>query len=64
MKIDSATVIAADIEASNGVVHVVDEVMLPLGMSIAQEYDLMDPDVYLVAPDRLPPDVYNRIYGR
>ena len=29
VKIDQATVIAADIEASNGVIHVIDEVILP-----------------------------------
>ena len=62
--VDSATVVQADIVTSNGVVHVIDEVMLPLGISIGQDYDLMDPDVYLVAPDRLPPNIYNAIYGR
>jgi uncharacterized surface protein with fasciclin (FAS1) repeats len=29
VKIDDATVVAADIEASNGVIHVIDEVILP-----------------------------------
>jgi len=27
--INSATVVAADIEASNGVIHVIDQVLLP-----------------------------------
>ena len=29
VKVDQATVIAADIEASNGVIHVIDTVLLP-----------------------------------
>jgi len=29
VKIDGATVVSADIEASNGVIHVIDQVILP-----------------------------------
>ncbi|MEL7511222.1 MAG: fasciclin domain-containing protein, partial [Cyanobacteria bacterium J06554_3] len=33
VKVNSANVIQADVDASNGVIHVVDEVLLPIGFS-------------------------------
>ena len=39
---DSATVIITDIEASNGIIHVIDAVILPPSMSEAADDDMMD----------------------
>ena len=30
VKVDNATVVSADIETSNGVIHVIDQVLLPI----------------------------------
>jgi uncharacterized surface protein with fasciclin (FAS1) repeats len=39
---DSATIVITDIEASNGIVHVIDTVILPPSMSEAAEDEMMD----------------------
>jgi uncharacterized surface protein with fasciclin (FAS1) repeats len=41
---DSATVVAADVAASNGIVHVIDAVLLPPADDMAEEGDMTEED--------------------
>ena len=36
VKVDKATVTATDIEASNGVIHVIDQVLVPAGVDVSK----------------------------
>jgi len=61
--VDGAKVLKTDIETSNGVIHVIDTVMLPLQVKGATSEDLMDPDIVHVDPDKLSPQAYEALYG-
>ena len=61
--VDGATVVKTDIATSNGVIHVIDTVMLPLQVKGATSDDLMDPDIVHVPMEKLSPQAYNYLYG-
>jgi uncharacterized surface protein with fasciclin (FAS1) repeats len=44
VKANNATVVTADVEASNGVVHIIDEVLIPEGFELV-DIDTMEEDV-------------------
>ena len=53
VQIDGAIVTTADLQADNGVVHVIDAVLLPNDLSIADEFIKEDSSVYLFSIDVL-----------
>ncbi|MBK8167343.1 MAG: fasciclin domain-containing protein [bacterium] len=42
VKVNNATVIAADVDASNGVIHVIDKVLVPVGFELVPEESTSD----------------------
>ena len=53
VQIDGAMVTTADLQADNGVVHVIDAVLIPNDLSIADEFIKEDSSVYLFSIDVL-----------